>query len=320
MLNLASIDIGNFEAKAIEIFRYQYQSNAIYQSYCQSLKVKAGEVECLEEIPFLPIQFYKTHPVFCAEKLPDFYFESSGTSQSDITSKHYITHIQDYNESIELGFQYFFSDKKYTIIGLLPHYLERPNSSLVYMVKHWMKMNEQEEYFFLNDFESLNRLMQKLLKENKNILLIGLSSALLDFSKLFKIQNSEFTIIETGGMKGKYPEMLKSELFDTLKMSFPNARIISEYGMCELFSQAYSDTNAVFTCPPWMKLLVSDINDPLSTLSEGSGIAKIIDLANRQTCSFIETQDMIKLQSDGRFEILGRADSSDIRGCSLMYS
>lgn len=320
MLKLKEINSSNFESAAIEIFRHQYSKNEIYRTYCDSIKTDVSNVKTIESIPFLPIQFYKTHKVFCSEILPDFYFQSSGTSAQEIVSKHYVDNLIDYQESIELGFRHFFGAKNYIILGLLPHYLERPNSSLVYMVRHWMKMNHQEELFFLYDFDNLYSTLQRLLEKKQPILLIGLSSALIEFSKLYSIDSFLITIIETGGMKGKYPKMFKSDLFALLESRFQHATIISEYGMCELFSQAYSDSQAVFSCPPWMKMLVSDINDPLSNLSQGRGVAKVIDLANRQTCSFIETQDMINLYSDGKFEIMGRVEAADMRGCSLMYS
>lgn len=316
-MNLNQINCNNFQEKALEIFQYQYVNNDIYRDYCDLLKI--NQPKSISEIPFLPIQFFKSHKVTCFknENIP--YFESSGTS-GQVNSKHFIKDIEMYHQSIELGFKFFFGDKKYTIIGLLPHYLERQHSSLVHMVRHWMKMNQQEEYFFLHDFEKLYELLNQKIVNNENIILIGLSSALLDFSKLFTNHYSLFTIIETGGMKGARLEIPKSELVQTLAHSFPKAKIISEYGMCELFSQAYSDSDLWFSCPPWMRVYISELNDPLTLKEDGRGVAKIIDLANVHSASFIETQDLIDLREDGKFQILGRVDNSDLRGCSLMYS
>ncbi len=316
-INLSQIESQNFLNRSLEIFHYQYSNNTIYRDYYQA--IKCINPLSIEEIPFLPIMFFKSHKVSCFRNESLSFFESSGTS-GQVNSKHYIKDIDIYNQSIALGFKHFFEDKKYTIIGLLPHYLDRQHSSLVYMVRYWMQMNHQEEYFFLHDFEKLHQCLVQKLDLKEEIILIGLSSALLDYSKKYPIKNSKFTIIETGGMKGLSPEMPKSELMKTLSISFPQAKIISEYGMCELFSQCYSDEELWFSCPPWMKVYVSELNDPMTVMTQGIGIAKIIDLANLYSCSFIETQDIINLRTDGKFQILGRADQADIRGCSLMYS
>jgi phenylacetate-coenzyme A ligase PaaK-like adenylate-forming protein len=316
-MDLNQINSQNFQEKALEVFQYQYTNNDIYRDYCDLLKT--NEPKSISEIPFLPIQFFKTHKVSCFSHEELNYFESSGTS-GQLNSNHYIKDITIYHQSIELGFNHFFGHEKYTIVGLLPHYLERQNSSLVHMVRHWMQMNLQEEYFFLHDFDKLNELINQKISEKEHIILIGLSSALLDFSKLFTIHYSLITVIETGGMKGARPEVSKAELVQTLSQSFSEAKIISEYGMCELFSQAYSDSELWFSCPPWMKVFISELNDPLTLKKEGRGIAKIIDLANTHSCSFIETQDLIQIREDGKFQILGRVDNSDLRGCSLMYS
>lgn len=316
-LDLSQITAQNFEEKSLEVFRYQYQNNDIYRAFCDSFKVK--DPKSISEIPFLPTSFFKSHKVSCFAQEDMSYFESSGTS-GQINAKHYIKDITQYHQSIELGYKHFFSDRKYTIIGLLPHYLERQNSSLVEMVRHWMKLNHQEEYFFLHNLEDLNSCVADLLHKKNNILLIGISFALLDYSQKYRNESPALTIVETGGMKGSRAEMPKLELVKTLSSSFPQSRIISEYGMCELFSQAYSDENLNFNCPPWMKVYVSELNDPITVLEEGKGVAKVIDLANIDSCSFIETQDLIDLRSDGTFQIIGRLDHSDIRGCSLMYT
>jgi hypothetical protein len=324
-IRLEDINSENFEEKAIEVFEFQRKSNPIYAAYCQS--IQKNEVTQLSDIPFLPISFFKTHQVICLLDSDLNYFESSGTS-GQVNAKHYYRDLSLYHQSIELSFRHFFGNKKYTIVGLLPHYLERQHSSLVAMVRHWMQMNEQEEYFFLHDFKKLADCLDE--NSNQEILLIGISFALLDFVEYINqnlklktpdiYRDLKLTIIETGGMKGSRPEIAKEELVNILQNSFPQAKIISEYGMCELFSQAYSDTELWFNTPPWMKVLVGDINDPRLVGEQGRGPAKIIDLANINSCSFIETQDLIDLKSNGQFQILGRINQADMRGCSLMYS
>jgi hypothetical protein len=316
-IHLKEINSENFEKKALELFEFQRKANPIYAVYCQS--IQKNEVDQLADIPFLPISFFKTHKVSCLLDSDLSYFESSGTS-GQVNAKHYYRVLSLYHQSIELSYRHFFGNKKYTIVGLLPHYLERQHSSLVAMVRHWMQMNEQEEYFYLSNLDELNDKLNDLLMKENDVLLIGISFALLDFSSLFKINNSKLKIIETGGMKGSRPEIAKEELVNILQNSFPQAKIISEYGMCELFSQAYSDTELWFNTPPWMKVLVGDINDPRLVAEQGRGPAKIIDLANMNSCSFIETQDLIDLKPNGQFQILGRINQADIRGCSLMYS
>lgn len=324
-IKLEEINSENFEKKALEVFEFQRKSNPIYTEYYQS--IQKNEVTQLSDIPFLPISFFKTHKVSCLLDSDLSYFESSGTS-GQVNAKHYYKNLSLYHHSIELSYRHFFGDKKYTIVGLLPHYLERPHSSLVAMVRHWMQMNKQEQYFFLHDFDKLVDCIEE--NSNQEILLIGISFALLDFAEFINqnlklktpdiYRDLKLTIMETGGMKGSRPEIAKEELVKILQHSFPSSHIISEYGMCELFSQAYSDTDLWFSTPPWMKVLVGDINDPRLVAEQGRGPAKIIDLANVNSCAFIETQDLVDLRLNGQFQILGRMNQADLRGCSLMYS
>lgn len=316
-LELESVQSENFESKALEVFEYQRFSNPIYAQYCQSML--RSEVKRIQDIPFLPISLFKTHKISCSPSESEYYFESSGTS-GQLNARHYYVNLEHYHRSIELGYRHFFGDKKYTIVGLLPHYLERQHSSLVAMVRHWMSMQHQEDLFYLHDLEAVKVKLNDLMAQGKEVLLIGISFALQDLSEIYTLSDSRLLIIETGGMKGLRAEIPKSELIRQLKSSFPQSKIISEYGMCELFSQAYSDENLWFSCPPWMRVLVGDVNDPLSTSKQGRGAAKVIDLANIESCSFIETQDLIELKSDHRFQLLGRMDQADMRGCSLMYS
>jgi phenylacetate-coenzyme A ligase PaaK-like adenylate-forming protein len=324
MIDISKVSDSNFDEFALNVFRFQFSSNPIYHEFCSRIGVSAEAVNQVQDIPFLPISFFKSHKIISDSVMPNFYFESSGTSGSAELSKHYIKDIEIYNTSIELGFRHFFGTEDYTIIGVLPHYLERPNSSLVHMVRHWMKLRGQEDMFYLYDLDKLNHQLLDLLSQNKKVILIGISFALLDLAERFPIQESDnlglLTIIETGGMKGTRTELPKVELFRRLQISFPNAKIISEYGMCELLSQAFSDEKMLFSCPPWMKVAVSDINDPRSTHAHGSGLLQVIDLANYNSCSFIQTMDIARLYPKGSFELFGRMDHSDLRGCSLLYS
>lgn len=318
-IHLSDITADLFEAQSLEIFHHQYEHVSIYKEYCDGIRMKPSQVKEMKDIPFLPIQFFKTHKVFGREYRSNHYFQSSGTSEM-ILSHHYLQSFDLYHSSLESGFQFYFSNTKYTIVGLLPHYMERPHSSLIHMVKFWMEKNRQKELFYLNNLEQLSKDISERIKNDEHVLLIGISFALLDLANKYTIDSNRLTIIETGGMKGTRREILKSELFDRLRLSFPNARIISEYGMCELLSQAYSDENMLFSCPPWMKMFIGELQDPITTNLSGQGRAKIIDLANQESCAFIETEDLILLHPNGKFQLLGRADTADIRGCSLLLS
>lgn len=317
---LKDINSSNFEEIALKVFEYQYLHIDIYRKFCEGIHKTPENITNLLEIPFLPIQFFKTHRVYPNSLEFELFFESSGTSKQDL-SRHYIKSIEIYYESLTQSIEHFFPlFEEYEIYGLLPHYLERPNSSLVTMVSYWLDKNQQaNSRFYLHDLEQLKTEISQKLAQNKKVLLIGISFALIDLSEIFKNSSHLLTIIETGGMKGRGKEIPKNELFSLLRASFPHAQILSEYGMCELLSQAYSDEQLNFHTPKWMKALVSELNDPLTTYEEGKGVAKIIDLANYYSCSFIETQDLIQLNKDTTFNILGRKDNSDIRGCSLMY-
>jgi hypothetical protein len=319
--DLTKIKNANFEEKALQAFRYQYDSCEIYRQFCKGIRVEKETVASLTQIPFLPISFFKTHEVVATPTSQDFFFESSGTSGMT-TSKHYVSDINLYHQSIDLSFHSFFGDiAEYTVFGLLPHYLERSHSSLVYMVKRWTEQSARlEKHFYLNELEALKQAIEKAIQEKKKIILIGISFAIIDLMAAFHSEYEDLILIETGGMKGTRREIPKNEMLQMMRTKFPNATIGSEYGMCELLSQSYSINNLKFKTPVWKKVLVSEVNNPLSTALEGNGVAKIIDLANIHSCSFIETQDLISLSSQGDFEILGRKDNSDIRGCSLMYA
>jgi len=313
-----------FQQLALEIFRFQYQHNPIYKAYVDMLYIRPGEVATLSQVPFLPIQFFKTHPVKTTEFEPAVVFESSGTTQGG-NSHHFVKDIECYKESFLKGFELFYGPvKELCIIGLLPSYLERKNSSLVFMVDELIRLSQHPKSgFYLSDHHKLSATLNELESAKQKTLLVGVSFALLDFTEKYPMSLANTIVMETGGMKGRKEEMVRSELHDILKKNFGLQVIHSEYGMTELLSQAYSRSNGIFHCPPWMKVLMRDEEDPLHIRQPVEGIGcrggiNIIDLANIYSCSFIATDDAGKLYHDGSFEVLGRLDNSDIRGCSLM--
>ena len=314
----------DFKALSLEIFRYQYGSNPVYKSYVDALATAPGNVGAIEQIPFLPIRFFKSHPVMSGNFEPEVVFESSGTTTT-INSRHYVNDASLYKESFTKGFELFYGDAKgLCIIGLLPSYLERNSSSLVYMVNELVKQsNHPQSGFYLNDQEKLVTVLQQLEKQQQPTLLIGVTFALLDLAEKFPLPLQYTTIMETGGMKGRRKEMIRAEVHDILKQAFRIPVVHSEYGMTELLSQAYSKGNGIFNSPPWMKVLVRDEEDPLHVRSSRengpiTGAVNIIDLANIHSCSFIATDDAGRLYPNGSFEVLGRLDNSDLRGCSLL--
>ena len=301
-----------------KVFQWQVQHNPVYQQWVQ-LMAKDGEIpEFTNQIPFLPISFFKTHDVYVGQK-PTTLFESSGTTQ-DVVSQHWVTDTALYEQSFLACFQLFYgAPSDYCVIGLLPSYLERNHSSLVYMVDQLIKhTNHPDSGFYLDDFASLDKVLKKLEQQQQKVWLIGVSFALIDFSLAFPQNLKNTIVIETGGMKGRKQELTKTELHHILTQQFGMAKIHSEYGMTELLSQAYSNGDGIFTCPPWMKVLVSDEDDPTLLKSVGRGVLHIIDLANLYSCSFIATQDLGEINDDGSFQVLGRVDASDRRGCSLL--
>ena len=311
-----------FEEIALEVYRFQYFTNSIYNKYCNAIHKGPDVVRSIAEIPFLPISFFKTYDVKATDFQSELVFKSSGTT-GVTTSRHYVKDPELYERSFFTYFNHFFGPvEQYCIFGLLPSYLEQGNSSLVYMVDHLVqKSNHPESGFYLYDFDKLATVLFKLEQEGQKTILFGVTYALLDFAKQCPLHLNKTIIIETGGMKGRKKEMIRSELYDILQKSFGLSQIHSEYGMTELFSQAYA-VNGLFSCPAWMRVLLRDETDPLEILeSQGktsSGIINVIDLANIYSCSFIATEDVGKLYPDGRFEVLGRMDNTDIRGCSLL--
>lgn len=312
-----------FNGLSLELFHYQLKENAIYAEYVSHLGIDAGSIGQSEQIPFLPIEFYKSHKVISGSFEEEVIFSSSGTSGMR-SSKHYVYDLSLYRNSFMNGFHKFYGDPAgYCILGLLPSYLERGGSSLVYMVKELMEAGTHSESgFFLDEHQLLANNLRSLSTSNDPAILIGVSFALLDFAEQFGFPLGENIIImETGGMKGRREEITREELHRRLCDAFQLKAIHSEYGMTELLSQAYSVGNGRFHTPPWMKVLIRDILDPFSILPDGqAGAINIIDLANVHSCAFIETQDIGRLHPDGSFEVLGRTDASDIRGCSLLIS
>jgi hypothetical protein len=285
-----------------------------------ALGVSESKVYHPEQIPFLPVSFFKTHKIITGDFEEEVVFESSGTTGME-TSKHYVVDAGLYQQSFTRGLELFYGDlSQYAVFALLPSYLERKNSSLVYMVeKILLKSNRHMGGFFLNELEELKAQLLEAQRQGLKIMLFGVTFALLDMAENFPVNIPDAIILETGGMKGRRKELTRMELHEKLCMGFGVDKIHSEYGMTELLSQAWSKGDGIFRCPPWMKVLIADTNDPLSFLETGrTGGINIIDLANFHSCSFISTQDLGRVNEDGTFEVLGRFDNSDIRGCSLL--
>ncbi|MEM9075872.1 MAG: acyl transferase [Bacteroidota bacterium] len=311
---------GEFENKCLEVFSFQFSQNSVYKLYCELLGKTPKTVSHSSEIPFLPIEFFKSKKIVSSTNSIEAIFESSGTTGS-VTSKHYISSLAIYKESYTKAFTHFFGPvQEYCILALLPAYLERKGSSLVYMVDDLVKQSQHPESgFYLYDIEELHAKLIKLEEAKTKTLLIGVSFALLDLAEQFPISLKHTLLMETGGMKGRRKELIREELHKQLINAFEVDKIYSEYGMTELLSQAYSMGNGTFVCPPWMKVTTRDTEDPLSSQANGkTGGINIIDLANVYSCSFIATQDLGKVYANGSFEVLGRFDHSDVRGCNLM--
>lgn len=313
-------DASEFEKLTFDVFNFQFKNNPIYRSFCDLLYVHPSSVKAIADIPFLPIQFFKTHRILSVKKPIEATFSSSGTTGKS-TSKHYVNNLDIYKKSFRKGFKTFYgSIEDYIILALLPSYLEREGSSLIYMVNDMIsKSKHPESGFYLNNLSELKSTLITLDAENKKVLLIGVSFALLDLveSHTFNLKNT--LIMETGGMKGKRKELVREALHEKLKKGFGVSTIHSEYGMTELLSQAYSKGNGVFNSPNWMQILTRDAEDALTLNSfNKTGGINIIDLANINSCAFIATQDLGRVYPDGSFEIMGRFDNSDIRGCNLM--
>jgi len=309
-----------FDSLALDVFKFQFEHNKVYRSFCDLLYKHPSDVKCTSDIPFLPIQFFKSHDVLSTVQPIEKTFSSSGTTGS-ITSKHLVTDVKLYEDSYTKAFKHFYGDiEDYVVLALLPSYLEREGSSLIYMVNDLIDKSKQTESgFYLNNIEELAHTLKALETKKQKTLLIGVSFALLDLVEQFQLNLNHTTIMETGGMKGRRKEIIRQELHQILQTGFGVEQIHSEYGMTELLSQAYSKGNGIFECPPWMKILTRDTEDALTIQRPNkTGGINVIDLANINSCSFIATQDLGKVYDNGHFEIIGRFDNSDIRGCNLM--
>jgi phenylacetate-coenzyme A ligase PaaK-like adenylate-forming protein len=312
--------INDFNKIALDTFYFQAKNCKVYKQFLSLLKVDIQKIDSVEKIPFLPIQFFKSHEIISTKKEIEHFFLSSGTTGNQ-QSKHLVADISLYEESYTNGFNYFYNSiENYTVLALLPSYLERKGSSLIYMVNDFIKISKRPKSgFYLNNLDDLRKNLIELEEKGEKVLLIGVSFALLDLVDRHKFELNNTIIMETGGMKGRRKELIREELHTILKEGFGVETIHSEYGMTELLSQAYSKGNGIFKCPPWMKIFTRDTEDALTILPQGkTGGINVIDLANRNSCSFIATQDLGKSYENETFEILGRFDDSDIRGCNLM--
>lgn len=309
----------SFNDLALSVFQYQYEHNKIYHEFVEHLSVFPDKIQHYSKIPFLPIGFFKTQKIHSGSYKEEQVFESSGTG-SETRSRHYVTDIDFYNKnSVKIFESAFGSLQEKVILGMLPSYLERGSSSLVHMVNYFMQQTKNSDSaFYLNDFQKLAQKLEVLKNQNKEVVLFGVTFALIDFCKTLKIDFPDLKIIETGGMKGRGKELIRAELHQLLKNGFGVKNVYSEYGMTELLSQAYSIDENGFRMPPQMKILIRDLYDPMAHFESGKGAISIIDLANIDSCSFIATDDMGEIKSNGRFDILGRMDTSEIRGCSLL--
>jgi phenylacetate-coenzyme A ligase PaaK-like adenylate-forming protein len=311
----------DFLGEAIDIFNYQFAHNAVYQEFIKSLGKDSSEINSLNSLPFLPVEFFRNHKILTGSSPVQSIFESSGTTGMT-PGKHYVSDLHLYEESFFRTFSLFYGDpSEYIILAMLPSYTERENSSLVYMADRLIrKSGNQGSGFYRNNIDDLLLTVSKAKKEKQKILLLGVSFALLDLAEKQSPDLSGVIVMETGGMKGRRKELTRAELHSVLTEKLNVPFIHSEYGMTELLSQAYSKGDGIFYCPPWMKIVLRDPQDPLTLFSETgiTGGINIIDLANINSCSFIATGDLGKRREDGGFEVLGRFDNSDIRGCNLL--
>jgi phenylacetate-coenzyme A ligase PaaK-like adenylate-forming protein len=310
-----------FNQVSLAVFKFQASTNRVYRSYLSNLKVNPDSIHHYTRIPFLPIEFFKSQEVICNELQPSATcFTSSGTTGQAV-SRHFVNDISVYQHSFEKCFEMFYGNPgEYCILALLPNYLERAGSSLVYMCDHLIrKSGHPKSGFYLHNLDELIQTIHDLKELKQKTLLLGVSYALMDLAERDVKLDENFIVMETGGMKGKRKELLKVELHAFLRRRFNLSTIHSEYGMTELLSQAYSKEGGLFNCPPWMKVLIRDVNDPFCYMgNEKTGGVNVIDLANFNSCAFIETKDLGRSKQSGDFEVLGRFDNSDLRGCNLM--
>jgi phenylacetate-coenzyme A ligase PaaK-like adenylate-forming protein len=320
--DIFNIQPNRFEEIALQQFNIQVKNNPVYREYLNLLKINPEHIAEIKSIPFLPIDFFKSHRVVSTDEMEKIIFTSSGTTGQQ-TSKHYVTDLEVYEESFSKGFEYFYENvADYCILALLPSYLERQGSSLIYMTESLIqKSGHRNSGFYLYNTAELHRKLLSLEKDKQKTILLGVTFALLDFADQYQMKLEHTIVMETGGMKGRRKELTRFEMHEFLTQKLGVKTIHSEYGMTELLSQAYSQGNGVFRTPPWMKIIVRDVYDPFTILKqEQSGAINVIDLANVNSCSFIETKDVGRLLKDGSFEVSGRMEASEIRGCNLLIS
>lgn len=309
-----------FKKQCLDIYNFQYENNMVYQNYCNMICEDPTDVNEINKIPFLPISFFKTKKILSTDNFEKVFYSSGTTTNS--RSKHFISSLKLYQKSFINNFKLNYSDiTQYTILALLPNYYDNKDSSLIYMIEKLIKLSKSKESgFFLDDYINLSKKLIELdTKKERKTILIGVPYALLDMIDFNQFQLNNTIIMETGGMKGRRKEMVRTELHEKLKRGFGVSKIHSEYGMTELLSQAYSKGDGVFKTPSWMKVIIRDINDAQNLdFNKKSGAINIIDLANYNSCSFIATDDMGKYINDDEFELIGRVDNSDIRGCNLL--
>jgi len=322
--SIFSVQPPDFDSLALEVFRFQYSYNKLYRNFCDALQVKVDDVSGTHSIPFLPVGFFKSKEIKTTEFETSLVFKSSGTTGSDHSS-HFVKDALIYETSFTKNFTFVYGDiTRYCIIGLLPSYLEKTDSSLVYMVNELIKSSANTNSgFYLYDHEKLHSLLQENEKKGQPTILIGVTFALLDFADVFQMKLKHTLVMETGGMKGRKKEITREEVHAQLKQRLGLDEVHSEYGMTELLSQAYATKDGIYSPPPWMKMMVRAEDDPLQVIAGEESIkitggGNIIDLANIYSCAFIATDDLVRLHPDGKFEILGRLENSDIRGCGLM--
>jgi hypothetical protein len=320
-LKITEITPSEFDAAALEVFRFQAEHNIVYSEYLRLLGIKGSAVKTILDIPFLPAGFFRNHDIVTGKWEPQTVFTSSGTTGA-LTARHYVKSLRLYEESFLGGFRQFYGDiSEYAILALLPSYLEREGSSLVYMADRLIKESGCElSGFFLNNYEDLLGVLPAIKSSGRKAMIIGVTYALLNLAERYSPDLSDVIVVETGGMKGMRREMIREELHSKLNSAFGTKVIHSEYGMTELMSQAWSQGSGLFRCPPWMRVLAGDVNDPLSVTDAtgSSGTINIIDLANIWSCSFLATSDLGRLHAEGSFEVTGRYDNSDVRGCNLL--
>jgi hypothetical protein len=316
--NIFSLSVDHFDELCMDIFRFQYHHNPVYRQWCELIGKDLHTVKTLEHIPSLPVSFFKQKKLLTGEDA-SYFFESSGTTQTQ-NSRHWVRDMNLYRQSFTMGFERFYGKAdEWCILALLPAYLERQHSSLVMMAEELIQMTgHPKSGFYLYNHQELDHTLNELEASGQKTLLLGVTFALLDFATAFPQQLKHTIVMETGGMKGRKKEMTRAEVHGFLTQQMGVSHIHSEYGMTELLSQAYSAGEGIFECPPWLRVMVRDEEDPLGTGQLGKGVIQLIDLANVYSCSFIATEDVGRVFEDGKFEVWGRLDHSDIRGCSLM--